>query len=166
MMKMSNIKFHLTQLYLSPYSRDGRQITFVLFLMDNIDQDGQNTNQNQMKNTFPFYIVFQVLKVLLGKICTLFKNFQNFIQHYLKKIFLSQIFHFLTNPLKPSSLHPLNSQNLLRVTQVFCQCSLKLISSSITNLAKYQLYILYIYTILQRWFNYFLRVNPWDFQQN
>ena len=142
---MSNIKFHLTQLYLSPYSRDGRQITFVLFLMDNIDQDGQNTNQNQMKNTSPFYIVFQVLKVLLGKICTFFTNFQNFIQHYLKKKkkFLSRIFHFLTDPLKPSPLHPLNSQNLLSAMKVSCQCSLKLISSSIRNFAKYQLYILY-----------------------
>ena len=32
-------------------------------------QDGQNTNQNQKKNTCRFYIVFQVLKVLLIKIC-------------------------------------------------------------------------------------------------
>ena len=32
-------------------------------------QDRWNTNQNQMKNTCPFYIVFQVLKVPLIKIC-------------------------------------------------------------------------------------------------
>ena len=30
-------------------------------------QDVWNTNQNQAKNTYPFYIVFQVLKVLLVK---------------------------------------------------------------------------------------------------
>ena len=32
-------------------------------------RDGWNANQNQMKNTCPFYIVFQVLQVLLIKIC-------------------------------------------------------------------------------------------------
>ena len=32
-------------------------------------QDGWNTNQKQMKNVHPFCIVFQVLKVLLIKIC-------------------------------------------------------------------------------------------------
>ena len=32
-------------------------------------QNGWNANQNQMKNTQPFYITFQVLKVLLIKIC-------------------------------------------------------------------------------------------------
>ena len=32
-------------------------------------QNGQNTKQNKMKNTCHFYIVFQVLKVLLIKIC-------------------------------------------------------------------------------------------------
>ena len=31
--------------------------------------DGLNTNQSQTKNMCPFYIVFQVLKVLLIKIC-------------------------------------------------------------------------------------------------
>ena len=33
------------------------------------DQNGQNTNQNQMKNTCLLYIVFQVSKVLLLKMC-------------------------------------------------------------------------------------------------
>ena len=32
-------------------------------------QDGWNTKQKQMKNIYPFCIVFQVLKVLLIKIC-------------------------------------------------------------------------------------------------
>ena len=31
-------------------------------------QDGKNTNQNQMKNTCPIFIIFQVLKLLLTKI--------------------------------------------------------------------------------------------------
>ena len=32
-------------------------------------QNGYNTNQNKMKNTCPFCIVFQVLKVCLIKMC-------------------------------------------------------------------------------------------------
>ena len=43
---------------MSPYCRDGQKITSILFLTDNIDQDGQNTNQNQMKNTFPFFTLY------------------------------------------------------------------------------------------------------------
>ena len=39
-----------------------------LFLTGNINQDGWNTNQNQMKNTCFFYIVFQVWKVLLKEL--------------------------------------------------------------------------------------------------
>ena len=79
---------------MSPYSRNGQQITFVLFLTDNIDRDGQNTNQNQMKNTFPFYTVFQVLKVLLGKICNiqLPDHFIVFISFYISRYHFSQIF--------------------------------------------------------------------------
>ena len=79
---------------MSSYSRNGQQITFVLFLTDNIDQDGQNTNQNQMKNTFPFYTVFQVLEVLLGKICKLQLPdlFIVFISFYISKYHFSQIF--------------------------------------------------------------------------
>ena len=69
--------------------------------------DGNNYNQNQMKNACPFHIVFQVLKdttarffifccfyQLLHQQISFFTNFQNFIQHYLKKRFLSQIFIF------------------------------------------------------------------------
>ena len=33
------------------------------------NQRGWNTNQNEMKNTQPLYIVFEVLKVLLIIIC-------------------------------------------------------------------------------------------------
>ena len=34
-------------------------------------QDGQNINHNQMKDTHPFYIVFQGWNVLLIKICNI-----------------------------------------------------------------------------------------------
>ena len=33
------------------------------------NQNGQNTNQNQMKNTHPLYIVFELLKVHLIITC-------------------------------------------------------------------------------------------------
>ena len=93
-------------------------------------QDVWNTNQNQAKNTYPFYIVFQVLKVLLVKICkthppdplfltvlyqlihqqiSFSKNFLNFIQHYLKKRFVTN-FPFLTDSLKPLTPHPLTAK--------------------------------------------------------
>ena len=96
------------------------------------------TNQNQVKNTCPFYIVFKVLKVLLIKIyktqppailflfvsnqlfhqeISFFIIFQIFNQHYLKKDF-HHIFSFF-NKFTPTP-HPLNSQNLLSMTKVFC----------------------------------------------
>ena len=40
-----------------------------------------------------------------------------------KKIFVTN-FPFLTDSLKPQPPHPLNSQNPLSLTKVFCQCSL------------------------------------------
>ena len=88
-------------------------------------QDEWNINQNWMKNTLPFYIVFQVLKVLLCRIShqifyffiaftsadiSFFTNFLNFIQHYIyeKKIFVTN-FPFLMDslisatPIRPQS---------------------------------------------------------------
>ena len=84
--------------------------------------DTYNTNQYQMKNTCPFYILFQVLKVLLIKICKIHLAdllfLVVFISFYIsryqffykclelhstlseKKIFVSN-FPFLTDPLKP-----------------------------------------------------------------
>ena len=44
----------------------------ILYTSPNLNrqyQNGQNTNQNQKKNACPFYTVFQVLEVLLIKIC-------------------------------------------------------------------------------------------------
>ena len=99
--------------------------------------DRQNTNQNKMQDTPPFSIVLQVLKIFLIKIwqiqplgllilvvlyqllhqqISFFKNFQNFIQHYLRKRFLSQIFLFYqihSNPTAPLHPHPLNNQRFL-----------------------------------------------------
>ena len=61
-----------------------RQITFVILIgfcplsnhpppqprvLKEQNQDGWNTNQNQLKNTHLFHIVFEVLKVLFIKIC-------------------------------------------------------------------------------------------------
>ena len=61
---------------------DCRQITFVTLngfcllskkthprVLNRQNQDWWSTNQNQIKNIYPFYIVFEVLKVLLTIIC-------------------------------------------------------------------------------------------------
>ena len=90
-----------------------------------------------MKNICPFYIAFQVLKVLLPKICktqpsSSFKLgftsgdiiFQKCLDSTLpeKKKIVTNL-PFLTDLLKPP-FHSLNSQVLLSATKVFCQCSL------------------------------------------
>ena len=142
--------FYFTQSFYTvwiKHFRDCRQTTFVvlnrfcslskrpphpLFLMDNISKNGYNTDQNQLKNTCRSYIVFKVLKVY-----TSYKNFSAtkfFILCYFYQLLHQQI-SFFTNfftdfchkysffkqimqPLPP--IHPLNSQNLLSVTEVFC----------------------------------------------
>ena len=43
------------------------------------NQDGWNTNKNQMKTTHPFYTVFEVLKVLLIIICKMHGATRSFI---------------------------------------------------------------------------------------
>ena len=94
-----------------------------------------------MKNTRPFYIVFQVLKVLLINICAiqppdlLFTVV--FISCYISRYHFSQIlelhlaysgrrfrheFSFFNR--FAQTPYPLNGQNPLSVTKVFCQCSL------------------------------------------
>ena len=59
-------------------------------------QDGENTKQNQKKNTYPFYTVFQALKVLLIKICKLkpldLLYLVVFISFYISRYHFSQIF--------------------------------------------------------------------------
>ena len=106
-------------------------------------QDKWNTNQNWMKNTPPFYIVFQVLKVLLCKTSHQIFYLLFYISFYIsrhqysqicrtsfniiwKKRFLSN-FPFLMDSLNPphtnthththTHTHP-NGQNLLSVTKV------------------------------------------------
>ena len=102
-----------------------------------------------MKNTHPFYIVFEFLKVLLLIIfkmepldflflfvlcqishqqISFFTDFQSFKKFYLEKQIFVKNLPFLTDSLSPSlppfPRHPLNGQNLLSVTKVFCRCSL------------------------------------------
>ena len=100
-----------------------------------------------MKNTRPFHIVFHVLKVHLINICKIeppdLLFLFIFISFYIIRYHFSQIFKtsfniiskkyfchefsFLTDSLKPPQ--PLNGQNLLSVTKVFCRCSLKYVAS-------------------------------------
>ena len=86
-MKVLLIKIFKIQLpdHLISCFRDCQQITFITLnnsrfcplsnppplppVLNGQNQDGWNTNQNQMKNMSPSYFVFQVLKVLLIKIC-------------------------------------------------------------------------------------------------
>ena len=101
--------------------------------------------QNQKKNKCSFYTAFQVLDVLLRKICRIhplifyflfllaFTSadiiFHNFLERHStlsekKKIFATN-YLFLTDSLKPpSTAHLLNNQNPLSATKFFCQCFL------------------------------------------
>ena len=96
----------------------------------------------QKKNTCSFYTVFQVLEVLLIKICKIqpldLLFLVIFISFYINRYHFSQIFKtsfsiiwkkdfcqnfpFLMESLKLPT--PLNNQNLLSMTRVFCRCSL------------------------------------------
>ena len=101
------------------------------------NQDGQNTNKDQMKNSCPFYIVFQVLKVLLINISKIkppdLLILVAFISFYMrryqslelystlseKKISVTD-FPFLTDSLNHPQPHSLNGQNNpLNMTKVF-----------------------------------------------
>ena len=64
-----------------------------------------------------------VLHQLLNQQISFCTTFQNLIQHFLKKDF-HQGFPFLTDSPKHPH-HPLNGQNPLSMTKVFCRCSLK-----------------------------------------
>ena len=54
----------------------------------------------------------------------IFTTFQNFIQHYLKELFVPNFPFLMGSPPSPQP-HHLNGQNLLNVTKVFCRFSLK-----------------------------------------
>ena len=61
-------------------------------------QNGQDTNQNQMKNTCPFHIVFQILKARLCKIEPPYLLFLAvFISFYIIRYHFSQIFRTSLN---------------------------------------------------------------------
>ena len=108
----------------------------ILYTSPNLNrqyQNGQNTNQNQKKNVCPFYTVFQVLEVLLIKICKIQPLDLLFlvilISFYINRYHFSQIFKlhsalserkiFVTNfPFLMGSFNPhpppptsLNTQN-------------------------------------------------------
>ena len=147
--------------------RDCQQITFVMLngfcplsnttlpphpipypsVLNGQYQDGQYTKQNQMKNTCPFYILFQVLKVLLKTEPEKFVRQSHQVFYLLlfllaftsadiifhkclelfsikkkKKIFFTN-FPFLMDSIK--SPHSFDDQNRLRVRKAFCRCSLR-----------------------------------------
>ena len=106
-----------------------------LFLMENKKMD---TNQNQMKNTCSFYIVFQLSKELLIKICKIkpqdllflfvllaftsadiiFHKYLKLYSPYQKRRFSSRVFFFNGFP-QPPPLHTFSSQNLLSINKFF-----------------------------------------------
>ena len=107
-----------------------KQNSPFLFLTGKIKMDGVPTKNEK----YPFYIVFEVLKVLLKIICKMQPLDHSFLvldftsanislifrasyNIYLKKNFCHK-FSFLTDSPKPS--HPLNGQNPLSVAKVFC----------------------------------------------
>ena len=80
--RSSFLLLSFTLLHIFICIRDCQQITFIMLnrfcllskknpppVLNRQYQSGYNTNQNQIKNACPFYIVFQVLEVLLIKIC-------------------------------------------------------------------------------------------------
>ena len=110
------------------YLSNCQQITFIMLnrfcllskpppplFLNRQNQDGWNTNQNQMKNTHSFYIVFEVLKVLYIIICKiqlldlLFLVLCQILHHQIssfnrtlsEKFFVTN-FPFSTDSLKPS----------------------------------------------------------------
>ena len=143
-----NLNFDDIRTYFLQVLRDCWQITFVtpdgfcllsnknptpLFLTDNIKTDRILSKI--------FYIVFQVLKVLLIKICKIqsldllflvvFISFSISRYHFLqvfrtsfniiwKKDFRHK-FSFFNRFIQTHSPHPLNSQNPLSLIKVFCQ---------------------------------------------
>ena len=74
-------------------------------------------------------LLFLVLYYILHQQTSFFTDFQDFIQHYLKKKILVTNFLFLTDSLKRIPPTPLTaSQNPLRVTKVFVDTPLTVIS--------------------------------------
>ena len=94
-----------------------------------------------MKNTCLFYIVFQVLKIHLTKICKIeppdLLFLVVFISFYISRYIIFHKFLELHSILSVKKIfatifffngftHPLLGQNPLNVTKVFCRCSLKI----------------------------------------
>ena len=103
-------------------------------------QNRQNTNQNQMKNIYPFYIVFQwwkfvryshqifyfllfLLAFTSTDVISVFSYiFRTSFNIMWKNIFVTN-FPFLIDSFKAPTPW-LNCQNLISMTKVFCRCSL------------------------------------------
>ena len=117
-----------------PLSKPPRVVNHLLFLTDKAKLDGTPT-KTKWKIHVSWYIIFYVLKVLLRKeykiklvcqflyflsfyITSEFTSADIIFNIYWKNIFITN-FHFLTDTPKPTTL-------LLRVTKVFCWCSLNL----------------------------------------
>ena len=134
-----------------------------------------------MKNIYLFYIVFQVLKVLLIKICKIpapdLLFLFVFISFYISRYRFSQIFRtwfdniwkkcfhlkfsFSTDSLRLPQPHLLNGQNPLSVANVFCQCSLTDLPQQLVTMNESKAYLFTFYVcifILNKSFKLFTKL--------
>ena len=86
-------------------------------------QAWENTSQSQLKNACPFYIAFQVLKILLVKTWFFFLFLVVFISFYISRHHFSKVFG-PSFSIIPSPPRHLNGQNPLSLTKIFCWCFL------------------------------------------
>ena len=128
----------------------------ALFLTDNIKMAEYQTKSNKKYMLFLHYIIFQVLKVLLIKIFKVqppdLLFIIVFITFYISRYHFSQSFRTSFNIIRKKdfrhkfsffnrftqtpSPHPLNGQNMLSRTIVFCQCFLNVDRESIAILCQ------------------------------
>ena len=121
-----------------------------LFLTDNIKMNRIPTKIKWKVHTFfPLYLkfwryllfvrhshqIFYLFVFLLASTSAgiIFQKLLDFIQKYLKKYFRRNFF-FLTDSLRPP--HPLNGQNLLSVTKVYCQCCSLILPNTFDHLTE------------------------------
>ena len=113
----------------------------LVLITSTVQVELSKLNFNFIDITNIFYIVFQVLKVLLIKYCKIQSLDPSFlvvfISFYISRYHFSQVFRtsfniiwkkiFVTNFFFnrfTETPYPLKNQNLLSMTKVFCQCSL------------------------------------------
>ena len=113
-----------------------------LFLTNNMKMDRTLTKIKWKIHTF-FTLYFKFLRYFFKKNCKIQRHqlfyfflfllaftsadfiFIKILEHIWKKCFHHQF--FFINRFAQTTSHPLNGQNLLRVTKVFCWCSLSLL---------------------------------------